>query len=569
MFARKIIRLAGKVSEVDIKNEAAVVSSISAKGGHKHIINVFDHGWLKGSFNVYFIDMERGNFTLADYIAYHGDASTSSIDFDVMQGSSPLLLARGCTQDQRLNNAWAIAGHIAEGLEFMHMHSHVHRDLKPSNGMPLKFTIVSEINKVVLWCAQSKLWKLTDFGLTSEATSNVGRPTQYSRGTASYRAPELLTTNPIFTNKVDIWALGCILHELATLSLTFRSDWDVRECYITDSFPVIFVHASTEFLQHHILENIKELLHRDPRQRMRASDLRGIFRAYCFFLNTPVTEYFQHVVSYPTYVEWKQLVVELQNPSLKNDFLHFQSELLYQLVALSQKKGEHEACIILIQGILNRSPKETVLKRVLDLGGGGDSWTSLVERLGGHDGMYGDAIELYEAVMNNLTRIQDFHLTGLLRPYLENINNEHEKYASPNISAPYPTPALDSPSGTSGIRAPPSTPKCHTFGVPIHEVLSREKANLPFIIVQCVAAVDHFGLQTEGIYRVSGSVNTLAKLKHMFDFEPGNIDFGIPDGFFGDIHPVAGILKLYLRELPEPLLTWKLYKDFMQVARSP
>jgi serine/threonine protein kinase len=80
--------------------------------------------------------MELGDFTLAAYIAYHGDASTSSIDFD----SSPLLLARGCTQDQRLKNTWAIVGHIAEGLEFMHMHSHVHRDLKPSNGMSLKFT---------------------------------------------------------------------------------------------------------------------------------------------------------------------------------------------------------------------------------------------------------------------------------------------------------------------------------------------------------------------------------------------------------------------------------------------
>jgi serine/threonine protein kinase len=196
------------------------------------------------------------------------------------------------------------------------------------------------INKVVLWCAQSKLWKLTNFDLTTEATSKVGRPTHYSRGTATYRAPELLRKNPIFTNKVDIWALGCILHELATLSLTFGSDWEVRECYTTDIFPAISVHASIEFLQHHILENIKELLHRDPRQRMRASDLHGIFCAYCFVLDTPVTECFQRV-SYPTYVEWKQLVVELWNRSLKNDFLHFQSELLFQLAAFYQKKGEH------------------------------------------------------------------------------------------------------------------------------------------------------------------------------------------------------------------------------------
>ena len=395
MFARKLVRLAGKVSEVDIKNEAAVVSSISAKGGHKHIITVFDHGWMKGSVNVYFIDMELGDFTLAEYIAYHGDASTSSIDFDAMQGSSPLLVARGCTQDQRLNNAWAIAGHIAEGLEFMHMYSHVHRDLKPSNGMSLKFTIVSEINKVVLWCAQSKLWKLTDFGLTTEATSKVGRPTRYSRGTASYRAPELLTKNPIFTNKVDIWALGCILHELATSTLTFGTDWEVRECYTTDSFPAIFVHASTEFLQHHILENIKELLHRVPRQRLRASDLRKLFRAYCFVLDTPFTECFQRAVTYPTYVEWKVLVAELWKRT--RFFPRFQSELLYQLATFYRSKGEHEAHFILLKEILNRSPDKTgVFEGVLtdfrtDELCGGDSWTSLVEQLGGsltNDGMY-------------------------------------------------------------------------------------------------------------------------------------------------------------------------------------
>jgi hypothetical protein len=74
-------------------------------------------------------------------------------------------------------------------------------------------------------------------------------------------------------------------------------------------------------------------------------------------------------------------------------------------------------------------------------------------------------------------------------------------------------------------------------------------------------------LTTEGIYRVSGSVSTLAKLKQMFDFEPDHIDFRTPAGFFGDIHAVAGILKQYLRELPDPLLTKAYYSDFIRVAR--
>src|SRR5271154_203538 len=107
MFARKLVRLAGRASEADIKNEAEVVSSIRAKGGHKNIIQVFDHGWLKGSVNVYFIDMELGAFTLAEYIDYHGSGVKSSIDFDAIQASMPVFLPRNCTMNQRIHNMWA------------------------------------------------------------------------------------------------------------------------------------------------------------------------------------------------------------------------------------------------------------------------------------------------------------------------------------------------------------------------------------------------------------------------------------------------------------------------------
>ena len=98
-------------------------------------------------------------------------------------------------------------------------------------------------------------------------------------------------------------------------------------------------------------------------------------------------------------------------------------------------------------------------------------------------------------------------------------------------------------------------------------MISRENASLPLIVAQCVIAVDQFGINTEGIYRVSGSASTLGKLKQLFDFEPDHIDFRTPAGFFGDIHAVAGILKQYLRELPDPLLTRGYYTDFIRVAR--
>jgi serine/threonine protein kinase len=58
-------------------------------------------------------------------------------------------------------------------------------------------------------------WKVADFGLTTEGSSQ-SCSTRYKRGTPSYRAPELLKQSATFNNKVDIFAMGCILFELVS-----------------------------------------------------------------------------------------------------------------------------------------------------------------------------------------------------------------------------------------------------------------------------------------------------------------------------------------------------------------
>jgi serine/threonine protein kinase len=61
-------------------------------------------------------------------------------------------------------------------------------------------------------------WKIADFGISVPGTSKNALTTRYARGTDRYRAPELVTLfsaeKPGFTNKVDIWAFGCIIFEL-------------------------------------------------------------------------------------------------------------------------------------------------------------------------------------------------------------------------------------------------------------------------------------------------------------------------------------------------------------------
>ena len=51
------------------------------------------------------------------------------------------------------------------------------------------------------------------------------RPSTYVRGTEGYRAPELHTGDHVYSTKTDIWALGCVLHELAFAKPAFQGDW--------------------------------------------------------------------------------------------------------------------------------------------------------------------------------------------------------------------------------------------------------------------------------------------------------------------------------------------------------
>jgi serine/threonine protein kinase len=53
------------------------------------------------------------------------------------------------------------------------------------------------------------------------------RTTRYSRGTPSFRAPELLHEDAKFNNKIDIWAMGCILYEIIFRKKAFSNDFAV------------------------------------------------------------------------------------------------------------------------------------------------------------------------------------------------------------------------------------------------------------------------------------------------------------------------------------------------------
>lgn len=86
--------------------------------------------------------------------------------------------------------------------------------------------MISRSNRpLVLYSHEDHAWKIADFGLAAEVVSSRAYTTHSSRGTCCYRAPELVQFDKhTYTNKVDIWAMGCILHELVLGEKAFVND---------------------------------------------------------------------------------------------------------------------------------------------------------------------------------------------------------------------------------------------------------------------------------------------------------------------------------------------------------
>ncbi|XP_050301687.1 active breakpoint cluster region-related protein-like [Anthonomus grandis grandis] len=99
------------------------------------------------------------------------------------------------------------------------------------------------------------------------------------------------------------------------------------------------------------------------------------------------------------------------------------------------------------------------------------------------------------------------------------------------------------------------------FGEKIQVVCKRQKRNIPFIITSCIREVERRGMLEVGIYRVSGSQGDITKLKKSFETNSYEAEQLLKEV---DIHSVTGILKLYLRELPEALFTDQLYPELLE-----
>ena len=79
--------------------------------------------------------------------------------------------------------------------------------------------------------------------------------------------------------------------------------------------------------------------------------------------------------------------------------------------------------------------------------------------------------------------------------------------------------------------------------------------------------MDLFGLDAEGIYRVSGNQTQVQELKSLFNHNAERLDFHNPESFYHDVNNAAHLLKLFFRELPDPLFTNEHYAELIEAAK--
>ncbi|XDG09232.1 hypothetical protein ABKA04_008847 [Annulohypoxylon sp. FPYF3050] len=129
---------------------------------------------------------------------------------------------------------WEIREAITQlllGLEIMHSYGIVHRDLKPEN-----ILVVSKTPEVKV--------KITDFGISKRlscyGTTVLGT---FGIGTEKYKAPEVLVSSQrkrkpdmpaniesrhFYTNKADLWSLGCVIFRMANKTELFACDAELE-----------------------------------------------------------------------------------------------------------------------------------------------------------------------------------------------------------------------------------------------------------------------------------------------------------------------------------------------------
>ncbi|KAK0143902.1 N-chimaerin [Merluccius polli] len=87
----------------------------------------------------------------------------------------------------------------------------------------------------------------------------------------------------------------------------------------------------------------------------------------------------------------------------------------------------------------------------------------------------------------------------------------------------------------------------------------------PMVVDMCIREIESRGLKSEGLYRISGFSDSVEEVKMAFDKDGEKTDISVKA--YEDINIITGALKLYLRDLPVPIISYDAYPRFIEAAK--
>uniref|UniRef100_A0A673GP37 Minor histocompatibility protein HA-1-like n=1 Tax=Sinocyclocheilus rhinocerous TaxID=307959 RepID=A0A673GP37_9TELE len=101
------------------------------------------------------------------------------------------------------------------------------------------------------------------------------------------------------------------------------------------------------------------------------------------------------------------------------------------------------------------------------------------------------------------------------------------------------------------------------FGRDFSQVLQGDVEGVPFIIKKCITEIERRALKMKGIYRVNGVKTRVEKLCQAFENGKELVELSQASP-----HDISNVFKLYLRQLPEPIMPFRMYNDLMGLAKE-
>lgn len=196
----------------------------------------------------------------------------------------------------REEKIWYILSQLCSAIRYLHSYNIIHRDIKSAN---------------ILLTSNGKIY-LADFGISKILhPSSIGTTTQI--GTPYYTSPEMMS-NKIYDNKIDIWALGCVLWEMMTNRQAFECNnmYALREkvmnCRLSDPNPNY---------NEKLVNLAKGLINTNKYMRPNADKI-SIMDGVCEYIDTPIPKSltieksFQKIIAAPIIIsDWDRVIDKL------------------------------------------------------------------------------------------------------------------------------------------------------------------------------------------------------------------------------------------------------------------